>query len=199
MYIPKENQGQSKPAAIEFMKKFNFGIIVSVNEQRPIATHIPFSIIERGEDLVLQSHIAKGNPQWQNFDTQEILVIFSEPHAYISPKHYNKEQSVPTWNYISIHAYGTAKILESEAEKFQILQQMILDLEPQYLEQWNGLQAGYKTAMANGIVAFEITITDLQINEKLSQDKKENERQRISKSLLESDDTNEQQIGKYME
>ena len=52
MYIPKENQGHSKPAAIEFMKKFNFGILVSVNEHKPIATHIPFSIIERGEDLV---------------------------------------------------------------------------------------------------------------------------------------------------
>jgi transcriptional regulator len=40
------------------------------------------------------------------------LVIFSEPHAYISPTLYEKQQNVPTWNYVSVHAYGKVKLLE---------------------------------------------------------------------------------------
>ncbi|WP_257088050.1 FMN-binding negative transcriptional regulator [Sphingobacterium sp. E70] len=53
------------------------------------------------------------------------MVIFSEPHAYISPMHYDKEESVPTWDYIAVHAYGTARIINNEDEKTEVLEQMI--------------------------------------------------------------------------
>lgn len=31
----------------------------------------------------------------------------------ISPKNYDKELNIPTWNYISIHAYGQGRLITS--------------------------------------------------------------------------------------
>ncbi|HEV8082201.1 MAG TPA: FMN-binding negative transcriptional regulator [Chitinophagaceae bacterium] len=64
----------------------------------------PFIVTEGDERIILPSHFAKANKQWTEITGNQVLIIFSEPHAYISPKHYDKELKVPTWNYISIHA-----------------------------------------------------------------------------------------------
>ena len=56
----------------------------------------------------------------------------------------------------------------------------------------------YKLKMANGIVAFEILVTDLQAKKKLSQNRTEIEKQKIIDTLSKSNDTNEQLIAEYM-
>jgi len=135
-----------------------------------------------------------------NNDIEEntVLIIFSEPHAYISPKHYEKELNVPTWNYISVHAYGKGKLLTGKDETFAVLEATIDNYEKAYRKQWDGLPEDYKLKMANGIVAFEITVTDLQAKKKLSQNRTETERKNIIDSLSGSDDTNEQRIAEFM-
>lgn len=52
--------------------------------------------------------------------------------------------------------------------------------------------------MANGIVAFDIIVKDLQAKKKLSQNRTESEKQKIIDTLSNSDDTNEQLIAEYM-
>jgi transcriptional regulator len=39
-------------------------------------------------DAVLDMHMAFNNPQWSEFLDEEVLVIFTGPHAYISPRWY---------------------------------------------------------------------------------------------------------------
>ena len=74
-------------------------------------THLPFIVKNVNEGIVLASHFAKANREWNDTEENTVLIIFSEPHAYISPKHFEKELNVPTWNYISVHAYGKGKLL----------------------------------------------------------------------------------------
>ncbi|WP_114938186.1 FMN-binding negative transcriptional regulator [Mucilaginibacter endophyticus] len=198
MYTPKHFQLTDEQEAINFMQRYSFATIVTATDNVPFATHIPFLVSKRDNKIVLSSHFAKANPQANEIIGNDILVIFTEPHAYISPKHYEKETNVPTWNYIAVHAYGKANILPEGEQTADLLVQMISNYEADYLTQWNNLPDEYKQRMMKGIVAFEIIVNDLQGKQKLSQNRTEVERENITKALSNSEDTVEAEIGKYM-
>lgn len=198
MYIPKNNIQIDKKQIIDFIKRFSFGTIITSKNNLPIATHLPFLISEREDKIILTSHFAKANDQWKHIEKSNILTIFSEPHAYVSPKNYDKELNVPTWNYISVHAYGQGKIINEFEKVYQILESTIENYEIEYKQQWNKLPQDFKTKMINGIVAFEINVTEMQAKEKLSQNKTDNERKNIINSLSNSKDSNEKVIAEYM-
>ncbi len=144
------------------------------------------------------SHFAKANGQWNDIAKSNVLVIFSEPHAYISPKNYDKELNVLIWNCILVNAYGRGKIIAETELVSALLEDTVDTFEVGYSQQWNRLPEDYKTKMANGIVAFEILVTELQAKEKLSQNKSENEGKKIISSLSLSKDSNETVIADYM-
>jgi transcriptional regulator len=198
MYIPVSNLMTDRTEAIEFMMRFSFATIITAHDNVPVATHLPFVVSVENDTIILTSHFARANEQWKNIENNKILVIFTEPHAYISPKHYDQELNVPTWNYISIHAYGKAKIITAEQEVFEVLENTINKYEASYKQQWDRLPKDYKLRMSKGIVPFEIVVEDLQAKKKLSQNKTENERSKIIDSLAESKETNEQLIAGYM-
>jgi transcriptional regulator len=130
-----------------------------------------------------------------NTAESEALVIFHGPHAYISPAHYESRQSVPTWNYIAVHAHGVPRIVES---KEAMLDAMIAQYEPAHLEQWHGQSEKYKAGMLAGIVAFEIDVTRLEGKTKLSQNRPEEDRRRIIESLSQSSDPTISSIAAHM-
>ncbi|MDQ2752867.1 MAG: FMN-binding negative transcriptional regulator, partial [Bacteroidota bacterium] len=171
MYIPKLNLLSDKAETVAFMKRFGFATIITAKDNLPIATHLPFIITSEDENITLISHFAKANEQWKDIENGKVLVIFNEPHAYISPKHYDKELNVPTWNYISVHAYGKARLVTETQRVIQILESTIDNYETSYKQQWNNLPGDYKLGLLHGIVAFEIWVTDLQGKKKLSQNK----------------------------
>jgi len=198
MYTPKHFQLTDHQEAISFMQKYSFATIVTLLNGVPEATHLPFLVEQRGEQLVLVSHFAKANPQAAAVFNETSLVIFTEPHAYISPSNYEKEQNVPTWNYLAIHAYGKAELIDDKTQVAQLLEKMIGFYEAAYRDQWDKLSYDYKHKMMNGIIAFEIVVTDLQAKKKLSQNRTEVERENIISSFSSSADKNEQEIAAYM-
>ena len=198
MYIPKINLATDRDEIVAFMKQFSFATIITAKDNMPIATHLPFIVTIQGDNIVLTSHFAKANEQWADIENNKVLIIFSEPHAYISPKNYDKELNVPTWNYISIHAYGQGKLITETENTFEVLEATIDNYDPSYRQQWNNLPEEYKLKMSNGIVAFEILVTDLQAKKKLSQNRTDTEKQKIIDTLSKSNDTNEQLIADFM-
>lgn len=198
MYIPKHFEQNDLRKSIAFMNAYNFAIVVSAKDGVPLATHLPFIIEERDKEIVLVSHMSKANEQWKTFSDKNVLVIFSEPHAYISPSLYEQQQNVPTWNYVSVHAYGKMNILESDEEKLSVLHKQMQSFEPAYLEQFKTLDPKYINGLLKGIIAFEINVTDLQAKEKLNQNKSEKDRLNVKKHLEESDDDMKQALGKMM-
>lgn len=92
MYIPKHYNGKDQEEAISFMQRFNFGTIVTNIDQTPVATHLPLVIIVEDNEVKITSHFAKANKHWKHIENNESLIIFSEPHAYISPVHYEKKK-----------------------------------------------------------------------------------------------------------
>jgi len=198
MYIPKINLATDRDEIIGFMQRFSFATIVTSKDNLPIATHLPFLVTIRDEKVILTSHFAKANEQWADIEGNRALVIFSEPHAYISPKSYDKVLNVPTWNYISVHAYGQGKLITDTEKTFEVLEATIDNYETSYRQQWDNLPADYKLMMSKGIVVFEILVTDLQAKKKLSQNRTDTEQQKIIDLLSKSKDTNDQIIADYM-
>jgi len=198
LYIPKINLETDREKIVAFMQRFSFATIITAKNNLPVATHLPFLVTIREDNVILTSHFAKANNHWSDIENDKVLVIFSEPHAYISPKNYGKELNVPTWNYISVHAYGQGRLITETKKTFEVLEATIDNYETSYRQQWDNLPDEYKNKLIKGIVAFEIVVTDLQAKKKLSQNKTDSEKQKIINSLSESNDSNEQLIADYM-
>lgn len=199
MYIPSDNKFTNRQEVISFMQRYSFATIITVDDGVPVATHLPFIIKEKNGKIILSSHFAKANPQSSAFNNSKALIIFTEPHAYISPKHYEKEASVPTWNYLAVHAYGHCFLIDGEENKAALLNEMIQYYEADYQKQWDSQSADFKRKMMIGIIAFEIIVDDLQAKKKLSQNKTEKERTSIINELKNAENSNEKDISAYME
>lgn len=179
MYIPNYYKETDIDKLFAFMQSHSFATLVSGGNNLH-ATHLPFVVEKREDNIYLVSHLAKANPQWKQFnDSNELLIIFQGAHGYVSPTHYESTQNVPTWNYIAVHAYGKAAIIEDTTAVICVLEKMIMSYEPAYYEQWKSLSQEYINGMLKGIVAFEIEVTKLEGKYKLSQNKTENEKQAI--------------------
>jgi transcriptional regulator len=198
MYIPSFNKFEDQQEAVAFMQRYSFATIVTVKDGMPSATHLPFLVKQRDDKIILLSHFAKANPQSADIINNNALVIFIEPHAYISPKHYEKVESVPTWNYLAVHAYGKCVLLDGEENKAALLKETIQYYEADYLKQWDSLPNTFKKNMMKGIVAFEIVVDNLQAKKKLSQNKMEKERESIINELNNAENSTEKDIAAYM-
>jgi transcriptional regulator len=198
MYISKINQVTDREQIMSFMKRFSFATIISTVDQVPQATHLPFTVVFEEGIITLHAHFAKANQQWKNIESQKVLVIFAEPHAYISPKHYDKVESVPTWNYYAVHAYGDCKLVEDSSQVVRSLEDMIMAFEPDYKLQWDSLADTFKDKMLNGIVAFTMSVTEIQCSQKMSQNKTVNEQERIISTLKASEQSTDRALAEYM-
>ena len=198
MYIPKINLVTDRAEILGFMKNYSFAAIITAKNNYPVVSHLPFVATEENDQVILTAHFAKANEQWKDIEANPLLVVFSEPHAYISPKHYDNILSVPTWNYVSVHAYGTAEIISEQEAAFDTLNGLMNTYEKDYKTKCDSLHAKFKLKMLNCIVSFRVRVTDLQAKKKLSQNKNEAERKRIINELEQSDLSNEQSIAAMM-
>lgn len=198
MYIPKAFKQEDIDEAIKFIEAYPFGILISVDEQKPIATHLPFVVKRNVESITLYTHLSKANAQHNTFIQNNVLTIFAEPHTYISPTLYEHQQNVPTWNYIAVHLYGKVTIANTNEEKLEILLQQMETYEPTYKQQFGQLDSKYIQGLLDGIVALKIDVDELQCKEKLSQNKSQKDRATIKQKLSDTNDKNLQYLAKKM-
>lgn len=203
MYTPIHNRETDRAKIIEFMRAYPFATLVTSRAGKLTATHLPVLVNTAvGEQdaepqMKLIAHMARANTQWMDFSTDEAMVIFQEPHAFISTRHYERPLSVPTWNYVAVHAYGVPRILESLEQRLAMVERMVLEFEGN-LDQWHTLPDDFKVTKAKGIVAFDMPVTRLYARFKLSQDRTPLEQDNIIETLLARDDI-ESTIGTLMQ
>jgi transcriptional regulator len=188
MYIPKFNQIQDRALLIEAMRTWSFAVLFGPDANgAPVATHLPLVVRDEGEHGVLEGHFALANPHWKALAGRETLVVFSGPHSYVSPSLYVERKSVPTWNYIAVHATGTLQLIEDEtgapaanfALKDELLKNLIAQQEPAYADQWNELPIAYRISLTSGIVGFRIPISKIEGKFKLSQNRPGQDRKNV--------------------
>ena len=189
MYIPRRYQEHDREKILSFMKENSFAIVVSVQDGQPVASHVPLAIEKdtEGND-VLVGHISKGNHQKTSLvNGEKVLCIFPGPHAYISPNWYT-EINVPTWNYISVHAYGTLRIIEGE--EFKAALSRLVHVYEQYQPHPMKIEHLPEKSFNDdfrGIIGFEIKIEELQAAYKLSQNRDKESYYNVIKNLEQGD------------
>jgi transcriptional regulator len=200
MYIPKYFKATNSEEIWNFVQKNSFGTIVTTEQGKPIATHLPLGITKKGDDYYITGHLAYGNPQWRTFETcEDVLVMFQGPNAYVSSSWYSQE-NVPTWNYQAIHIYGKASILEKDAlieELTGMLEKYEKNRENPVL--WDKLSPELLENQLKGIVGFKIKVEEIQAAYKLSQNRNETDYINIIDQLKNEENPNSKQMAETME
>lgn len=199
MYIPPHSLIEDLQEIHDFIEKNSFAILVTNNKGTINATHIPVLIKKNeGSYGTLYCHIAKANSQWKDFD-KEALVIFPGAHHYISSSWYETDQSVPTWNYLSVHAYGEMEIVNDREEKKRIVKDLVKFFEEEgSTYSTDNLQERYFEGLLKGIIAFRISITKLEGKQKLSQNRSKESQKRVISELEKAGNDNAKQIAELM-
>ncbi len=184
----------------DFVQENSFGTIVTTEQGKPIATHLPLQLIKEGDTCYITGHMAYGNPQWRTFETcEEVLVMFQGPHAYISSSWY-KQENVPTWNYQAVHVYGKGSILEKD----ELIKALTIMLEKYEQNRenpvlWNKLSPELLENQLKGIVGFKVKVEGVQAAYKLSQNRSEADYNNIIDKLRNEGNPNSKQMAELME
>lgn len=200
MYIPKHYKVTDFDEISEFIQNNSFGTIVTTKQGKPIATHLPLELHKQEDDYYITGHFAYANPQWRTIedDNEDVLIMYQGPHAYISSSWY-KSENVPTWNYQSVHIYGTARIMSEEELQEDL--KLLLQKYEQHRKNpalWENLSSQTKKQI-KGIVGFKIKVQEIQAANKLSQNRNDEDYHNIVNKLFEEAHLNSQQMAQLMD
>jgi transcriptional regulator len=199
VYIPA-SFAETDPAKLhEFMRRNSFAVLTTHGDDGLVASHLPILLDnDAGSQGRLLGHMARANPQWRQAEG-EALVVFSGPHTYISPAWYEEQGTVPTWNYVAVHAYGAFHVVEGREELLGILRRSVAVYEGPRTEPWNfDESAPHVEALLKAIVGFRIEITRLEGKWKLSQNHSEPRRLRVVGALEARPDPDSREIARLM-
>jgi len=201
MYIPNAFEITDPCKVGEVISANSFATLISKDGDSLFASHLPFLYKpKQGAKGKLISHMARANRHWQLFhEKEEALVIFNGPHAYISPTWYAAEVAVPTWNYVTIHVYGTPKIMETDAELSAVLDETVKKHEARLPNPWTpNLPDELNAKLHQAIVGFEIEITRIEAKFKLGQNRSKEDQEKMFQTLQNSGDADSIRLAEFM-
>jgi len=201
MYLPKAFAVEDIGKLHAFLEQFSFAALVTQQEGKLLASHIPF-VLDRdaGDYGRLRGHVAVRNPQLAHLKSEsEALVMFQGPHGYISASWYASAQNVPTWNYTAVHAYGRPRMLDRDG--LTALLKDLVRLNERSLEpKWDfDPHAAWIERLLPEIAAFEIPIERLDGKFKLNQNRSEADRQRVIEVLSASADSAQREMAELIQ
>jgi transcriptional regulator len=176
MYCPNSFKEDSPERIRELIKAYPLATVITRNGGDLVADHLPLMCeTDSFGNQVLIGHVAKGNPIWKTDPSQELLVIFHGPDAYISPNWYATKSEtgkvVPTWNYAVVHVYGTLTAIESPEKTLEIITKLTEIHESKQPVPWRLSDApeDYTRSLLNAIVGIQISMLRVQGKWKTSQ------------------------------
>jgi len=198
MYISKLYREEDHTKILEFLQQNEFATLVTYDGEKPTASHLLMEIMQEGENLFVNGHMSKANPLWKTFEKNpEVLVIFQGPHTYISPTWYN-HLNVPTWNYQAVHIYGKPRIVTDQEETYGILSRLVARSESNAAYRLETLPQEFVSKEIRGIVAFQVEVTRIEANYKLSQNRNDQDYHNIITRLHEREDEMSHGVAKAM-
>jgi transcriptional regulator len=201
MYLPSVFT-ESRPEILrQVMRENSFATVVTAAGGVPSASHLPVTIDDDDSGRIkIRGHFARANPHWRQLAAaEEVLAIFHGPHAYVSPSWYEDPQSVPTWNYVTVHATGRARLLDP-SELRALLDDLVALHEGTAGEGWrfDAVLPERAAELMGAIVGFEIAVERLEGKLKLSQNRSPEDQQRVREQLRTSADPTAQGVARWM-
>ena len=174
--------------SLGFAAERGFGLVVAGETGALEAAHVPF-ILEREPDGLgrLRFHVARANPIHDVLArSPDVLVVVSGPDAYVSPDWYVSADQVPTWNYVSVHLYGAARVLPPEAARAhvdELSDQFEAKLLPKPPWKTAKMPPARLEAMLRAIVPVEVTLARVEGQRKRAQHKSAADRAGVAAGL----------------
>ncbi len=200
MYLPPHFEKTDLTTLHDFIVEHSFALLISPDGPQTQASHLPL-LLDRyaGERGELIGHMARANPQWQQAEDATVLVVFSGPHAYISPSWYEAENVVPTWNYAAVHVYGRFEAIHDPVALTAIVRAYVDEYERGRPAPWQ-LAGSYEFVdrLVRQIVGFRIPIERLEGKWKLSQNHPPERREKVICALEQQGGEQSQAMAELM-
>ena len=196
MYQPPHFTETNRDVLQALIRAHPLGLLISGTPAGPVADPLPF-LISIGEDgaVRLRAHLARANPHWKilrdNPDST-VLVVFQGSESYITPSWYETKREtgkvVPTWNYVTVQARGTARVFEDSQWLLTQITELTATHEAARDEPWqvSDTPAGYIESQMKGIVGLEIEVSDLSGKWKVSQNRPVADRSGVAEGLAQA-------------
>ena len=200
MYKLPPFQTQNFEAIFQFMQQQSFAIITSNGNNYPVATQVPLMITQKDGKIFLQGHIMKNTDHHKAFiQNNNVLVIFTGPHCYVSASWYADAQTASTWNYMTVHAKGKINFTNNEGtvESVKLLTNYY-EAEDS-LASFKQIPTTYVDKLIHAIVGFTIEVENIEHVFKLSQNKTVDEQKNIINHLQNSTNFQAKEIAIEME
>jgi transcriptional regulator len=177
MYLPKHFLVEDPALLGQLIAEYPLATVVANLEGHFEINHLPLML--SADKTKLYGHIAKMNPLTKvaSSDNSAVTAIFHGPNAYVTPSWYPSKQEsgkvVPTWNYATVHAEGSLKLIDDPQWLRSHVAQMTDIHEPTYQSNWklDDAPEEYVQTMLKAIIGIEIDIRSLIGKFKLSQNR----------------------------
>ncbi len=149
--------------------------LVTAHDSGLVATFLPFLFDpDAGDNGALITHVARNNSQASEPVQGEAMVIVHGAEHYVSPRWLpslaDGGQVVPTWNYLTVHAYGRLVVHDDAAWTEGAVRRLTALHETDYSV--DQVPAEYVERMLRAIVGIEIRLTRVEAKAKMSQNKR---------------------------
>ena len=206
MYVPRAFAENDTATLHEQMQATPLPVLITHGSQGLIASHVPLLLNpDEGTHGTLYGHLARANPHWQALaEGAEALVIFAGEQAYISPSFYPSKavdgKSVPTWNYLAVHAYGQAEVFDDAERLLALVSRLSSKHEANRPDPWAVSDAprDYIDSMLKAIVGFSLPISRLIGKRKLSQNRSAADQIGVRDGLLANSNSHDHALAHLM-
>jgi transcriptional regulator len=194
MYLPPAFRDDELPSLHQSMRHARLANFVTATTEGLIGTPLPLLLAaDEGPYGTLYGHVARANSQWQHAPVGEAMAMFMGPDAYVSPSFYPSKaehhRHVPTWNYISVHAYGPVEFFDDASRLLDVVSRLTSLHENGRKEPWAVTDAPeeFIAAQLRGIVGIRLPITRIDGKRKMSQNRSAEDRAGVVSGLTASD------------
>ncbi|HME19943.1 MAG TPA: FMN-binding negative transcriptional regulator [Acetobacteraceae bacterium] len=191
MYIPPLHKEDRIDVLHDAIRRAGLATLVTLTGDGLIASHVPMLLNPDPAPYgTLLGHLARPNPQARGAAPGvQALAIFQGPDAYITPSWYATKREtgkvVPTWNYVTIHAYGPVEFFADTERLRAIVTRLTERQEQARAEPWavTDAPADFIVGMLKGIVGFALPIARLEGKWKMSQNRPAQDRAGVIEGL----------------
>ena len=194
-YTEKDQQ-----KVFDFMKENAFALITGIGVNYPVATQIPLAVKITDNKIFLEGHLMRKTDHHLAFESNNnVLVIFTGPHCFVSASWYTDPHVGSTWNYMTVHAKGKISFMDEEGTR-----DVVKTLSDKYegtasQGAFNNLPKEYINQMVKAIIGFTIEVESIDNTFKLSQNRDEASKKNIIEELRKRADANSSAIADEME
>lgn len=201
MYLPRHFAEHDLTALDALIVAHPFVTLISQGDDgAPFASHLPVLYRREDEDILIEGHWARPNPQAGH--AGRMLMIMHGPHAYVSPSVYPDKETaarVPTWNYAVAHLRGRVECFEDAPALADLVDRLSRRFEASVGRDWR-FEADRPDhhAQLRGIVGFRFVPTRIDLKFKLSQNHPPANRDAVRDDLAGRDDPSARALAALM-